>query len=589
MLKIKKQTASRAKGEVVGSVRQSQLMSTFGIGSMIDFVDNTAMILGTDFWNWANSDTDNEYRLNNKNLETLLGVKYFIRPKTEKTKAFKTDKSFDVEATIFPKMLYCLHCKRLMDADKRCFSKGKLKCSCGHDLVPSRFVAVCQNGHIEDFPYSWWVHGGDTGDCICSDDSNLKMYYINNRSDMASLFVECEICKKKRSMRNASAYNALANYKCKGNRPWLGDGSEEECDETLRLCMRTESNVYFAITQSALTIPPFSSNLAVEIQKYLGLFSGGYHDAQRKEIIGKILGKKEFKSFPPKYIEDLFIKLEKKADEKTTLQSIMEEEYFAFSQNICDENSDNFVTRNESIPQKYSKLISKVVAVDRLTVVTALTGFTRLRADGTERLAPLSVAKKEWFPAIEQKGEGIFIEFDSKVLNTWRKHVGTRYAKMQESLAASMFQKDNFSPQYVFLHTFAHLFMRELSNLCGYSVASMQEKIYSTYKDGTSMCGVLIYTSSADADGSLGGLVEQAKEHHMESTINALVDRGDWCSMDPICVTSQDQGMNALNYAACYACTLIPETSCEFRNVLLDRVAVVGTAEDAQMGVVGWI
>ena len=31
---------------------------------------------------------------------------------------------------------------------------------------------------------------------------------------------------------------------------------------------------------------------------------------------------------------------------------------------------------------------------------------------------------------------------------------------------------------YVLLHTFAHLFIREISNTCGYSVASIREKIY---------------------------------------------------------------------------------------------------------------
>ncbi|MCL2062349.1 MAG: DUF1998 domain-containing protein [Firmicutes bacterium] len=582
-----------ARIEVVGSVRQSQLMFAFGIGSMIDFVDTTAMILGTDTWTWANGDFDNPYRLNNKNLENLLNVKYFIKPKPEEKKSFGPTNA-DIEATLFPKTLYCLHCRRLISEEGRFFKKGKLNCVCGKDLVPSRFVAVCPKGHIEDFPFSWWVHGqeneeyrGKGADCCAP--NKLKMYFTNNRTDMANLWIECmaEGCGAKRSMRTASAFHALANYRCSGNRPWLGD-KEDDCAETLKLCMRTESNVYFPITQSALTVPPFSSDLAIEIQKYLGLLSGGFTDSSRKDIVRRIIGKHEFRNCPPKFVEELFIKLEKKAEQPTSVQSIMEEEYIALMGGLTAESSDNFITKAEEIPPKYSKLISRVVAVERLTVVTALTGFTRLNADDSA-VAPLSKEKKEWLPAIEQKGEGVFIEFDAALLKRWADYTKARYDKMGKSLGTAFYDKENFSPQYVFLHTFAHLFIRELSNICGYSAASMKEKIYSTYEGGSEMNGILIYTSSADAEGSLGGLIEQAKKENMELLIDTLIERASWCSMDPLCISSEEQGVNDLNFAACYACTLIPETSCEFRNLLLDRAAVVGTTDNEKNGVLGWL
>lgn len=52
---------------------------------------------------------------------------------------------------------------------------------------------------------------------------------------------------------------------------------------------------------------------------------------------------------------------------------------------------------------------------------------------------------------------------------------------------------------------------------------------------------------------------------------------------------NQDQGFSSLNYAACHSCVLLPETSCEFRNVLLDRGAVVGRPENPKIGVINYI
>ena len=101
------------------------------------------------------------------------------------------------------------------------------------------------------------------------------------------------------------------------------------------------------------------------------------------------------------------------------------------------------------------------------------------------------------------------------------------------------------------------------------------------------MAGILIYTASSDAEGSLGGLVAQAEPEHMEENIDALLDEAEWCSGDPLCMTSTGvnaQGLFGLNYAACHQCTLLPETSCTMRNLLLDRAALIGRADDNTVG-----
>lgn len=147
---------------------------------------------------------------------------------------------------------------------------------------------------------------------------------------------------------------------------------------------------------------------------------------------------------------------------------------------------------------------------------------------------------------------------------------------------------ENFSARYVLLHTLSHLLIRQLSLECGYSGASIKERIYSTYPGSdVKMAGILLYTSSSDSDGSLGGLVRKGRPESFEVIFRNMLQEASWCSSDPICIESHAQGYDSLNYAACHACSLLPETSCEMRNCLLDRAAVVGTIKDRERGFFG--
>jgi len=73
----------------------------------------------------------------------------------------------------------------------------------------------------------------------------------------------------------------------------------------------------------------------------------------------------------------------------------------------------------------------------------------------------------------------------------------------------------------------------------------------------------------------------------MQSILKNMLHKALWCSADPLCCTSTQQGFHSLNYAACHDCVLLPETSCEFRNVLLDRISIVGTPEKPDIGLMG--
>lgn len=587
---------------VVGSVRQSQLITTFGTGAMVDFVDHTVIMSGIDDWDWANQE---EFQVFNQNLQNLLDVQYFVKPKLS-TKSNMWDKgSADIPASIFPTMLYCPTCKSIVSASSVTPDQYRHKFFCRADgcpaggksqLVPSRFVLVCPDGHIEDFPYYWWVHNGpgEKYQCTCEKKHpTVKMFYTRNRTDLDSLMLECE-CGAKRSMKNASGVNAFADYHCSGKRPWLADHEECNADKEhryMQMRVRSESSVFFSSTVSALTIPPWSTKIAQEIQK---IYSFLGPDLDNKELIIRKV-KSKFPSVQEEVILDIYNKIQSGKDKKTSMQEIIEDEYIAMISGL--DNGDDFISHSEDVPARYNHIIEKVVALDRLTVVTAMNGFKRLTAPTGYNDETLSkITKKErpfWLPGIEQRGEGMFIQFNQDILDAWTRKNGEHYNNMKNKLEDSYFgsedNKGKFSPQYVFLHTFAHLFIRELSHLCGYSAASIKERIYSTYEGSNrKMAGILVYTSTADADGSLGGLVEQAKTINIEKIIASMVERGKWCSADPVCYTSQDQGNLSLNYAACFACTLLPETSCEFFNVLLDRCAVCGKPDNTELGLMNW-
>ena len=98
------------------------------------------------------------------------------------------------------------------------------------------------------------------------------------------------------------------------------------------------------------------------------------------------------------------------------------------------------------------------------------------------------------------------------------------------------------------------------------------------------MCGILIYTAATDSDGSLGGLAREGKGDKLNNTILEMLNDASWCSTDPICIESKSQGFMSLNYSACHACTLLPETSCECVNILLDRASVVGLPDNHKIG-----
>ena len=138
------------------------------------------------------------------------------------------------------------------------------------------------------------------------------------------------------------------------------------------------------------------------------------------------------------------------------------------------------------------------------------------------------------------------------------------------------------SARLVLVHTLAHLLIRQLAFESGYDVSSIQERLY-VAEGPDAMAGVLLYTASGDSEGTLGGLVRRGRPEYLEPTVQAALRNAEICSSDPLCIESSGQGLNSLNLAACHACALLPETSCEKSNMFLDRGLSIGIPEDTQL------
>ena len=237
-----------------------------------------------------------------------------------------------------------------------------------------------------------------------------------------------------------------------------------------------------------------------------------------------------------------------------SLRELYEEEYRALCEETEDENAD-FSSRRISPPKKYHMLLDSVTAVDCLTEIVTMVGFTRLQGwDGDMNspcLAPIiSRKQQQWLPAIDMHGEGIFIRLNEERVSDWEKQNQHIYQLMMERIQENKIHCENASPRYVLLHTFSHLLIRSLAKMCGYQSASLKERIYSTYPSGENMTGILIYTASSDVEGSLGGLAAQGKSEYLEKIIDDLLDEAEWCSGDPLCMTStgiNGQGLYGLN------------------------------------------
>lgn len=592
-----------------GQIRRSQVITTFGPGALIDLPRHSAIVGGLETWpKPGDLEEIVEPRLTRK-LQTMTGVSAprLYAPPPDVNDPQQLAKGIGVWR--FPEWFVVqeeggaeerersrrlIHRKFLDD-------KGRFD---GRQVVPTRFVRACPKGHVDDLDWRHFVHAFE--------DNCRRQLWLDERGtsgDLGDLVVRCE-CGKWRGMHEATVLELNPLGTCHGARPWLGRNANEECKQPSRLLIRTASNAYFPQVVSVLSIPDRGTEVnrvVAELWDDLQIVDGPQDLVflKKKPRIAEKLA-------PFADVEVLEAIREAKSGKgpEKPVKQVELEALFAAPEGYGDDVPVDMNFHARRLPDRawrHSKRcdgIEAVIQLHRLREVLALVGFTRLEAvtpdiqgeyeTDVER-AQIALEPK-WFPAVENRGEGVFVQLRTEAVKNW---LGRPAVKQRlDDLAAGhqRWMKDRKTQHafpggpYVLLHTLSHLLIQSLAMRCGYPASSIRERVYA---DGESeRYGVLLYTGSPDAEGTLGGLVQQAR--HLEVHLAYALRMSALCSNDPICAQhAPGASMEGrwLHGAACHGCALVAETSCEMRNDYLDRalvVPVLGVADAAFFGVAIW-
>ena len=598
-------------------IRRGQLISPFGVGALVDFRgDESLMTAGLDAWPQAKEQCPPEWRVQEERLQGRLGVNHFRLPPDfrEPSPGVQYPNQF-IPFVRFPRWHYCSRRGAMQELP---LFGSRVKCQCRPDLdcysaaqssrpwmMPIRFIAVCPKGHIEDFPFMKWVHRDDAWD----EAHRLRLLPGRTAASLSGIRIDCS-CGKSESMAgtfNPEALHAIGQD-CSGGMPWVGEAGKDpgHCGEHLRVVQRGASNAYFPVTVSSIHLPLWAEDTPRTIYKILDepktweLLTSALDDGlniqrMRSEFIAQASGVDagELHEAAQNKLEGT---LESKKEPQRTEEEFRRQEYEALRNGRGGEATDLMVDlRDVSAYGEISPgILSTVGLVRKLRETRVLVGFSRILPieDPTSpNLLPMSLdTDLGWLPATVVYGEGIFIEFEEIYLSRWATtpSVAQRISSLSQQFNDRRVERGmgsrNVSAKYVLLHSIAHALITQLSLASGYGSAALRERIYCDLEDSErTMQGVLIYTASGDSEGTLGGLVRQGEPGNLDTVLLSAILRAQWCSSDPICIESLGQGTDNANLAACHGCLLLPETSCETGNRLLDRGLLVGTPNEASI------
>lgn len=614
--------AKRFQKRRVGDVRAGQVLHTFGIGAIVDLPNMSVVVRGLD--DWASADWDPKSKINAIAEERLLKlVRVHLGPQVEQlvhppvpedgndaTRDIFETKGIPVAA--FPRWVRCPRCELLAPVDYGVF---KLKANpyrvedtrYAHEncpkwtkpptVVPARFVVVCENGHLDDFPWHHYVRHQKSG---CRGPLRLQERGVS--AEVADLWLSCDGCEARRPLTHAFGPAAEENLpKCRGCHPHLGYDAESQCDAPIRTMLVGASNMWFPLSMSTIWLPPKADKLDNLVEQHWAVLQ----EAKTREVMDSFRKIGVLQAFAGFTDDQLWQAIERKRgaasddeEERVKVWQLKVDEWKVFSKPDPDLNSKDFRLRGVTCPPGYEKYIAKVVLAERLRVVKALTGFTRIGSPGDysdlseipdPRRAPLARSLPTWVPASEVRGEGIFIQFREDTLVEWleKDSIRNRHRELLDAhIAFRRVRKiepfnDGFAvARFALLHSLSHALIRQFSIDCGYAAASIQERIYSFAPEDEEgpMAGILLYTAAADSEGTLGGLVALGEPRVLASHLDQALERSRLCASDPLCSEHRpDADGLTLHAAACHACMFVSETSCERGNKYLDRTLLVDT------------
>lgn len=616
-------------------IRLGQLIAPFGPGSIYtDKYGIPTLICGLDHW-YKNYNENGRLELSSKavqesalyepRLSQLLKVDQFRQPP-----AFIRDENnpeiskLKIQGHRFPRW-YVNNASGYL----RQLNLETMKLPTDGIWKPVRFISVCSKGHMSDFPWKQWSR------CSCANESGL---YLNDSGgvDLSSIRVGCKNCGNSNNLAGATLLDrevnetglSRAGISCLGEKPWLGSGHGEACQSPLSGVLINQSNIYFPKTLSSIFLPDINGDPDLkEIQTI-------FLENERKLSFARVADKMGFKDQCIKILHDLICENIDEAPSDEVIYKAFEsfnepelaENYLKplhpDSELLSYRRAEYNILRNEvplgvsselliipaDVPNSVNSLFSRVCLVERMRETKVFYGFDRLeRSSAPIQDMPDSAMRQlflkppgdgeRWLPAVKNYGEGIYIELSENAIISWQeqnsKWLQSRYdhnfvnrmADEPMLLPPSADIDWRWASKYQLIHTLSHLLINQLIFECGYSTAALKERLFISSDPDAPMSGFLIYTSSGDSEGSMGGLVRLGRNNLLGNIVNKAISKASWCSSDPVC--SEDlggAGSRLVNKSACHACALLPETSCETINNGLDRAAVVGTPDNQTVG-----
>lgn len=601
----------------IGGVRPSQLMYAFGIGSVVDLPNFSVLVGGLDDWDETKQSVITEDRLLAAvRAEDGLDAVRELRSapwEPETRNAFDSWAYTGVPVTPFPRWLRCSRCSYLGPIDsglfeletqpyrpdraryahRNCTGRGRAPTA-----VPARFVIACSRGHLDEFPWVEFVHK----DAPCSGNPILEAVDLGTGSRSTDVLVKCRTCEQKGFMAQAFGEGSEQVLPlCRGRSPQLRRFDDAGCIEQATAMLLGASNAWFAASRSVLSIPASSDVVEQLVVDHWSILGSVGSEAELPNLLRFVPELKRLEGHDVgtvwKAIEARRAALSAGAGSPPVDRDLVGPEWEVFTNPSTAPASEDFKLVPARAPEGFDSWLEPTVLVERLREVTALIGFTRIDGPDAEarNVAPISRRRPAWVPAAQSRGEGILLRLREDRVVDWESEVaGTPRMAALRQAHQDWRKRRGLDPaamwpgeRYVLLHTLSHALINELALECGYSAASIRERIYAAAPGGDRppMAGLLLYTAAPDAEGTLGGLVSLGRPEFAGPVLSRALQRMRLCTSDPMCAGHcPGEHEDVLHGAACHACLFVPETSCERGNRYLERGALCETLASAGIG-----
>ena len=265
------------------TLRRAQLIRPFGIGSVHMQPNGYSLITaGLDDWYLDRNGTKlpklqiERMTIREPRLAASLQIDHFRLPPSDGDVFEEGQPLPSVPVFRFPTWFTC-GCGKLIEGDPRQMTSPKCP-TCDKEQQrakrkpQSRFVAVCDHGHLQDFPWMEWVHKTRIWDSGC--DGSLVIH-ASGGATLADITVKCTGCGKKRTLAGITsgdlpnAQDPMGKSKlsddmlesgeqflCKGICTWHGpEHPAQGCARPLRGILFNATNLHYSLTATSIQIP----------------------------------------------------------------------------------------------------------------------------------------------------------------------------------------------------------------------------------------------------------------------------------------------------------------------------------------------